>query len=262
MQEDTLAEPRKSHVVDVPPASEAPWHVLSFGGGVNSMALAIHLVRSNHHIDEAIFADTGAEVPETYAYMDVARRYLEDHGIPLRVVQKPGPDLLATCKNRAVFPSAIWRWSTRDFKVRPIRKHYRTLHRPIVQYLAIAYDELERMRDSDDSSITNEYPLVDKRITREGCIRLIEDAGLPVPVKSGCWFCPFNNAERWRWLHDTHPDLYSKAVELEESSKHFPRQLLSDQMFRPKPAVPLRDLPMVPRMNLGDSAPCGADCHV
>lgn len=226
------------------------------------MALAIHLVSTGQRIDEALFADTGAEVPETYAYLDVARRFFDEHGIPLTVVRKSGPDLLATCLSREVFPSAIWRWSTRDFKVRPIRKRYKALNRPIVQYLAIAYDELERMRDSDDPNITNLYPLVDERITRDGCIRMIEQAGLPVPVKSGCWFCPFNNAERWRWLHDTHPDLYARAVELEESSKHFPRQLLSDQMFRPKPAVPLRELPMMPRMQLLDSVPCGAECHV
>jgi hypothetical protein len=226
------------------------------------MALAIQLIERGEPLDEVVFADTGAEVPETYEYLKVAGRYLTDRGVPLTTVRRAGQGLLETCFKREVFPSAIWRWSTRDFKVRPIRKHYKGLKRPIIQYLAIAYDELERMRDSDVDWITNVYPLVDDRITRQGCIQIIQSAGLPVPVKSGCWFCPFNNAERWRWLHETHPDLFAEAVALEEGSKHFPRQLLTDQMFRPRPAVPLRELPLAMPLATHSMDPCGAECHV
>lgn len=240
-----------------------PLHVLSFGGGVNSMALAILLFRHGEPLDEAIFADTGGEVPETYAYLEIARSYLEKKGVPLRTVQRKGADLYETCRRRRVIPSAVWRWSTRDFKVRPIRRYYRSLRRPIIQYLAIAYDELERMRDSDVDYIRNMYPLVDGRITRAGCIAIIESEGLPVPPKSGCWFCPFNNLERWQWLRAAHSDLFEKAVELEEASKHFPRQRLTDQVFRKRDEVRLRDLPLVGRPPAAQVvSPCGGECFV
>lgn len=238
-----------------------PKYVLSFGGGVNSMALAVWLLRENKPLDEAVFADTGGEAPETYAYLEVAEKFLRSHGIPLRTVRRDGASLYETCLKRRVIPSALWRWSTRDFKVRPIRRYYRTLQRPIVQYIAIAYDELERMRDSDVEWIVNEYPLVDAKTTREGCVELIESAGLPVPPKSGCWFCPFNNLERWQWLRATHPELYEKAVALEESSKHFPRQRLTDQVFRKRATVTLRELPMAATAPALD-APCGGECFV
>ncbi|MEM3161041.1 MAG: phosphoadenosine phosphosulfate reductase family protein, partial [Nitrososphaera sp.] len=44
-------------------------YVLSYGGGVNSTALMILLVRHKLPIDYVIFADTGSERPETYTYL-------------------------------------------------------------------------------------------------------------------------------------------------------------------------------------------------
>lgn len=242
-------------------------HILSYGGGVNSAALMIQLTQAGEPLDEVVFADTGGEVPETYEYLDVARQYLAKYGIPLRIIPKRirGRDLYDTSWHRRVFPSAIWRWSTRDFKVAPIHRYYRSLDAHVNQYLAIAYDEIERMKDSAVSYITNVYPLVDNKVTREKCILLITEAGLPVPVKSGCFFCPFNSMDRWRWLYETHPDLYQKAMALEENSKHFPSQRLTDQVFRERAKITLRELPLIfeSRRLLATQAheaPCGAEC--
>ena len=242
-------------------------HVLSFGGGVNSVALMVLLLSEGLPFDEAVFADTGGEVPETYEYLDVARGYLEAHGIPLTVVRKRGDSLYGTAWCRRVFPSAIWRWSTRDFKVNPIHRHYREVGGHVNQYLAIAWDEVGRMKDSRVPYVTHLYPLVDRRITRAGCVKIIEEAGLPVPERSSCYFCPFNSAERWRWLHDNHPDLYAKAVALEENSKHFPAQRLTDQAFRERTEISLRSLGEVfaaggevPALAIADQQLCGGEC--
>ena len=220
-------------------------HILSFGGGVNSAALMIILVRNKAPLDEVVFADTGGEVPETYSYLPVAQEYLAKHGVPFKVIahRKGDQDLYANSWNRGVFPSAIWRWSTRDFKVLPLHRYYRTLGQHINQYLAIAYDEFERMKTSRVGYITNIYPLIDTKVTRQACIEAIQEEGLPVPVKSGCYFCPFNSLSRWQWLYEQHPDLYDNAIALEEHSKHFPAQLLTDQVFRDKAHIPLRQLP-------------------
>ena len=241
-------------------------HVLSFGGGVNSVALTVLLFQEGLPLDEAVFADTGGEVPETYEYLKVAREYLAAHGVPLKVVKKRGASLYDTAWRRRVFPSAIWRWSTRDYKVTPIHRHYREIGGHINQYLAIAWDEVERVKDSRVEYVTNLHPLVDRRITRAGCVEIIKEAGLPVPERSSCYFCPFNSADRWRWIYDTHPDLYEKAVALEENSKHFPSQRLSDQAFRKLTDVTLRSLAddfaanrPVPALAV-DQRPCGGEC--
>lgn len=246
---------------------DATKHILSFGGGVNSVALMIWLIRSGEPLHEVVFADTGAELPETYEYLPLVRDYLSQHIIPLRVIPAlvRGRDLYQTCWERKVFPSAIWRWSTRDFKVKPIGRYYRSLGVHVNQYLAIAYDEFDRMRTSGNPSVTNMYPLVDQRMTREDCKRIIRESGLPLPVKSSCFFCPFSSLDRWKWLYETHPDLYEKAVALEENSKHFPSQRLTDQVFRKRATITLRELPRlfdtVEEVDLLESRnPCGGEC--
>ena len=231
------------------------------------MALMVLMLRENLPIDEVVFADTGGEVPETYEYLEIAKQYFARHDIPFTVVAKRGDSLYDTSWRRRVFPSAIWRWSTRDFKVNPIHRHYRGIGGHINQYLAIAWDEVHRMKDSRVDYVTNLYPLIDRRITRQGCIEIIEDAGLPIPPRSSCFFCPFNSVDRWRWLYENHPELYEKAMALEERSKHFPSQRLTDQAFRKQTDVSLRSLRELfvtdnplPALPAIDQQPCGAEC--
>ena len=242
-------------------------HVLSFGGGVNSVALMVLLLRENMPLDEAIFSDTGGEVPETYEYLEIAKDYLAERGVPLTLVAKKGTSLYDTAWRREVFPSAIWRWSTRDFKVTPILRHYRSLGMHVNQYLAIARDEIQRMKDSRVDYVTNLFPLIDRDITRAGCIEIIQQAGLPIPQRSSCFFCPFNSVDRWRWIYDNHPELYEKAMALEENSKHFPSQRLTDQAFRERTDISLRALADVfandgelPSRPAVDQQLCGGEC--
>src|SRR5947208_2916595 len=164
-------------------------HILSYGGGINTTALMILLIKRRMPLDEAVFADTGAELPETYRNIRLAKRYLGKRGIPLRVVKSKNGTLLETCKRRRVIPSQIWRWSTRDYKITPIRAYYRSLKSHIYEYLGIAYDEVERIKASTDSNITSSFPLVDEKMTREDCVRMIKREGFPIPTKSGCYFC-------------------------------------------------------------------------
>jgi hypothetical protein len=187
--------------------------------------------------------------------------------VPFTVVAKPGRTLYETAWERRVIPSTIWRWSTHDYKVTPILRHYRSLGGHVNQYLAIAWDEIERMKDSRVDYVTNLYPLIDRRITRADCAALIENEGLPILPKSSCFFCPFGSLDRWRWLYENHPDLYSKAMALEEHSKHFPAQRLTDQAFRERTDISLRSLAEIFRD--GDQLPvlpaveqglCGAEC--
>lgn len=249
------------------PHDSAATHVLSFGAGVNTVALMLLLVREQLKLDEVIFADTGGEVPETYESVELARNYLAEHEIPFTVVagRPGGTDLYGTAERRRVIPSAQWRWSTRDFKVRPIYKHYRSLNTHVNQYIGIAFDEIHRMRDSRVPYVTNLYPLVDRRLTRQDCIDIIRSEGFPVPVKSGCFFCPFNSTDRWRWLLNKHPDLFERAIALEENSKHFPRQRLTDQVFRERDQVTLREFAVRLRngdevAEVADGQACGGDC--
>ena len=242
-------------------------HILSFGGGVNTVALMIILVEEGFPLDEVVFSDTGGEAPETYDYLETVDIYLKNHEIPFRTVSKriSTRDLLGTCTHRKVIPSVMWRWCTRDFKVRPIHAYYRSLDAHINQYMGIAFDEIDRMKDSRVDYVTNLYPLIDRRMDRDNCVDVIEAAGLPIPVKSGCYFCPFNSRGRWEWLLETHPELFENSVRLEENSKHFPGQRLTDQVFRDRAVITLREFGEmvkagrpIPLQDLEN--PCGGEC--
>ena len=56
--------------------------MVSYGGGVNSTALLIGLHQHRIPVDLILFANTGAEHPHTYAYLDIMDRWLKGHGMP------------------------------------------------------------------------------------------------------------------------------------------------------------------------------------
>ena len=53
---------------------------------------------------------------------------------------------------------------------------------------------------------------------RDECIRAIEGAGLGVPTKSACWFCPASKKREVLALAKEHPDLFRRAVAMEHNA--------------------------------------------
>lgn len=210
-------------------SSKQPKYILSYGAGLNSTALLIHIIENKLPLDEVIFADTGGETPETYQHLKITDEYLHQHNIPLTIVRSNKGSLYDTCARRKVIPSQVWRWCTRDYKITPIHRHYRSYGGPIIQYLGIAYEEKERAKSSGLENITNVFPLIENKVDRQGCLDLIclSEFDFPAPPRSGCFFCPFNSLSRWHEIHDKHPDLFYKAMVLEENSKHYPKQKLT-----------------------------------
>lgn len=244
---------------DLKPKRNAKY-VLSFGAGVNSTAMMVFLIQKKFPLDYVLFADTGSERPETYDYLSHVRKYLKKKGIPFEVVRvRNGDSLYDRCMRRKVIPSQTWRWCTRDLKIRPIYAFYRSLKSHVFQYVGIDYDEIHRMKDSKANYVTNIYPLIDYKIGREMCLEIIEKAGLPIPIKSGCYFCPFNNTERWQDLYQKFPDLYQAAITLEENGKHMPKQRLTPLTLRglAEHIQKKKPLPMAVV-----ESPCGAECMV
>src|SRR6185312_8131577 len=73
---------------------------------------------------------------------------------------------------------------TGDFKIKPVAKwlkqHGATKNAPGKVLLGISLDEFQRMRnDSGIAHVALVYPLIDQRLTRQDCIRIIKEAGLP-----------------------------------------------------------------------------------
>jgi 3'-phosphoadenosine 5'-phosphosulfate sulfotransferase (PAPS reductase)/FAD synthetase len=56
--------------------------VVAYGLGVDSTAMLIEFAHRAIRPDLILFADTGGEKPETYAYLPVMQRYLAGVGFP------------------------------------------------------------------------------------------------------------------------------------------------------------------------------------
>jgi hypothetical protein len=55
---------------------------VAYGAGVNSTAMLVEFARRRIRPDLILFADTGGEKPETYAYLSVIRPFLATFGFP------------------------------------------------------------------------------------------------------------------------------------------------------------------------------------
>ncbi len=75
------------------------------------------------------------------------------------------------------------------------------------------------LRDLADPKYSKWYPLMEWGWDREACVRAIEAAGLPQPGKSSCFFCPSMRAEEIIDLRERYPDLFRRALALEDNAR-------------------------------------------
>ena len=203
--------------------------LLSFGAGVNSVALLGLAVQGELEFDYCIYAETGGEYPETDRWVEeFAKPICKELGVPFIEV-KGGyngfEDLYEHSIAHKIFPFRTNRFCTTDFKRKPIEKWVKeNIEDEYITIIGFAWDE--RKRAVRMGTELYEYPLIDKHITRAGCKRIIRSLGWKMPVKSGCWFCPFQSKKEYKKLFDTHPNLYAKAQTLEENSSLYPKNTI------------------------------------
>jgi hypothetical protein len=200
--------------------------VISYGGGIQSTALVVLAMRERWPIDEIVHVDLlDAESPATREYVALFREWLRrDHGRDITIIER---DLYGDMLARPGFTPVPWRGKyerfmlsrqcTRQYKVAPLQRYlYDKYDGRIGLMLGISVDEYHRMRDSSAARIEHVYPLVDRRLTRWQCREIIERAGLAVPWKSSCWFCPFRSVVSQWALVQRYPDLAGMACVLED----------------------------------------------
>ena len=215
-------------------------NVVGYGGGTDSTAMLVGLWRHHVPVDLILFADPGAEQPHTYACLDTMSRWLENHGMPAitRVwyTEKNGQRLTLEqeCLRSGTLPSIAYGYKkcSLKHKVAPQEKfcrHYQPCidawekGEKVVKF--IGYDAGEERRllnalphDLQDKKYQKEYPLMEWGWSRKDCIQAIRDAGLPLPGKSSCFFCP--SMKRWeiRTLYHRYPDLLRRALAIEDAA--------------------------------------------
>lgn len=218
---------------------------MSLGGGVQSGTMAEMIAEGDlERPDVVIFADTGDEPQYVYDYVTYLTGRLGAVGVPLVVVSAGSliDNLTSATKRFAAIPaysllttgkkSMLRRQCTYDFKIAPIEKELRRrllaagwaklskngrvyVNRrcKVEAWLGISTDEVARMKPNRTKFITNAYPLIQKRMSRQDCVSYLSDKGLPVPHKSACRICPFHDNSYWRSMG---AEDFQHAVEIDE----------------------------------------------
>jgi hypothetical protein len=233
--------------------------VLSLGAGVQSSTLLLMAVHGELEIDRAIFADTQWEPKAVYDWLKTLMPIAEKAGIPVDVVTAGNIREAALAgKTESWMPLHIVnlkgeaglakRQCTKNYKLIPIRRRVRELigkkkTARATMVIGISLDEIQRMRDSDVKYLTNEFPLVDRRMSRNDCMAWLERHGYGRPPKSACIGCPYTDNGRWREMRDNRPDEWADVVAFDEimrDRRHEHVKAYLHRSFVPLPMVDLR----------------------
>ena len=236
-----------------------PRHIVAFSGGKDSSALAIYLhnpdrwrralgktgIAPRAPLDSAeyVFCDTGAELAETYGYLDRLEAYL---GRPIQRLRASVPPSKPNEPDKTPFdhylelyggflPSPKMRWCTRMLKLKPFENYIG--EDPVISYVGIRADEGEWRVDpetqkkyfqhrkgyiSTKPNIQTVFPFIEDGLAKADVYRILEDSGVGRPdyyswrSRSGCYFCFFQRRSEWVGLLENHPDLFERAKEYEK----------------------------------------------
>lgn len=205
--------------------------------------MAVLVMSAQRRLDytDFVFSNVGddSENPDSLRYIEeIAKPYAEQNGLRIHDVKRERRDgrFISILEDAFADNSSISipvylknggpasRNCTSNWKVKVIERWMRknanaTKENRQPLGVGISIDESHRMRSDDperEPYVYKEYPLIDLRMTRSDCQRLIVEAGLLLAPKSSCFFCPFKRKSDWVKLRTEKPDLFEIACMLED----------------------------------------------
>jgi len=229
---------------------EPTMRILSLGAGVQSSTLALMAHEGAFDVkpDAMIFADTGWEPPTVYEHLEWLKNNVS---IPLHTCMKGNirEDILtALGPGGNQFASAPFytlndegkkgmgrRQCTREYKITPIAKKIRELmgYKPrqkmkkdqwVEVWVGISTDEIMRMKPSRFWWQCNRWPLIEKKMSREDCLKWYDNKNYKRPAKSACIGCPFHDDAFWIDMKKNRPKEFADAVQFDKEMRmHNPK---------------------------------------
>lgn len=235
--------------------------VISLGAGVQSTTMA--LMAAHGEItpmpDCAIFADTQWEQAVVYEHL----RWLRSPNVlpfPVHTVSRGNIRDGIISKQNATgqrFASVPWftvnpdgshgmgrRQCTKEYKIEPLGRKFRDLlgYQPrqripagsIEVWIGISTDEATRMKPARERWQVNRWPLIERRMSRNDCLRWLDRHGYPQPPKSACIGCPFHSDVHWRDMRDNDPAAWADAVAIDALIRAPVRGMRGEQFMHAK----------------------------
>lgn len=215
---------------------ENPRHIAGISLGKDSTALVIYLKNTNPEIFEKLelyFTDTGTELPETYAQIDIVEKYLGKSILRIKATtnedrynvvegedgQIPFDDVLDQYKGYLPAPNA--RWCTRALKIEPMERWIGSDY--CISYVGIRADEPARegyIAKGKNKNITVMYPFRENGLMLQDIYDIL-DASVGIPsyykwrTRSGCFFCFYQRRVEWAIMYHLYPEWFEKSKQYE-----------------------------------------------
>lgn len=221
--------------------------ILSLGAGVQSSAVMLMSIHGDlPKLDHVIFADTGWEPAAVYEQLEMLKKEAKKAGLPFHVVSGGNirEDSIASQNGRKRFASMPTfmknpdgsqgiskRQCTSEYKIAPIETFIRreilgikprchAPKKPVVrQWIGISLDEMQRGKPSLVKWKTHWFPLIEKRIRREGCQQWLVSHGYERAPRSACIGCPFHGNAEWLDMKRKRPEEFADACEFDELNR-------------------------------------------
>jgi hypothetical protein len=234
--------------------------------------------------DHAIFADTGAEPRAIYEWLDwlekqlpfPVHRVMWKDGLKQNIVDSVVGGRFAgapffTERTGGKGRGQLKRQCTNEYKILPIIKKTREIlglakwkHGPeyiaVVMWQGISSDEIQRARKGVDRWTEYRYPLIEKRMSRNDCLKWMADKGYPAPSKSACIWCPYHSDSQWLEQKINDPESWAQSVEMDELIRGGVRGT-TQRLYLHRSLKPLAEVRLVPAERAGDGDPFSEECE-
>lgn len=216
------------------------YNVASCGLGVNSIAALVEATHQGIIFNKILFANTGkgkklGERLVTYDYLIFFSKWLQKHGQPaikmLHSKNKNGEivTLYEECYKLKTLPSIVFgsKSCSQRFKTRPQENYLSDIPEckriwveggKVTKWIFYDVDEEHRIKQYEHDLYENNYYLVNLGWGRYECEEKIKQAGLPLPPKSACKFCPSTKPYQIIELYEESKAEFYEAIALERNA--------------------------------------------
>lgn len=206
-------------------------YIASVSFGKDSLAMLLLLIGGGYQLDEVVFYDTGKEFQAIYDIRDKVLPLLKLHNIKYtelypekpfdyymfeHPVKKRGTNIIH--KHGYSWCGGVCRWGT-TAKLKAIETYCKN----DVQYVGIAFDELERI--NKERKGIKKFPLYNWGLTEADCLNYCYSQGFyweengirlyDVLKRVSCWCCRNKNLKELKAMYQFLPDYWERLKEMQ-----------------------------------------------
>ena len=247
--------------------------------GMGQQSVGLYLMAQHGmtpKLDYSIFSDPGKEKKETYEIYEWLKG-LSNENSWTKIVLNDDKNLYKDILNQenstghrfASIPAftksggMIRRQCTSEYKIEPVNRSIRKIQglnpgqvfKPVNVWFGISLDEMDRMNAPRRKNVIHVYPFCGYyhdgkklhkldwglEMTRSDISAWLGTNGYPIPPKSSCVFCPFQNNRNWRDLKNNHPEDWAAAVKADEAIRNMSQRGMNDKIYIHRSCTPLKD---------------------